>query len=50
VVIYQLLNKDNIVLEFIKTDTLEGQFKIVKDYKNETRPYLLSKNGDELDT
>jgi len=50
VVIYQLMNKDNIVLEFIKTDTLEGQFKIVKEYKNQTRPYLLSKNSNELDT
>ena len=49
-VIYQLMNKDNIVLEFIKTDTLEGQFKIVKEYKNQTRPYLLSKNSNELDT
>jgi len=27
------MNNDNIVLEFIKTDTLEGQFKIVKEYK-----------------
>lgn len=47
---YQLMNKDNIVLEFIKTDTLEGQFKIIKEYKNETRPYLIAKNSNELDT
>lgn len=49
-VTYELMNKDNIVLEFIKTDTLEGQFKILKECKNETRPYLLSKNSNELDT
>ena len=47
---YQLMNKDKVVLEFIKTDTLEGQFKIIKEYKNETRPYLISKNSNELDT
>lgn len=47
---YQLMNKDNIVLEFIKTDTLEGQFKIIKEYKNETIPYLIAKNSNELDT
>ncbi|MCE5219681.1 MAG: HipA domain-containing protein [Clostridium sp.] len=47
---YQLMNKDKVVLEFIKTDTLEGQFKIIKEYKNETRPYLIAKNSNELDT
>lgn len=49
-VIYQLMNKDNIVLEFIKTDTLEGQFKIVTEYKNQARPYLIEKDSNELDT
>lgn len=47
---YQLMNKDNIVLEFIKTDTLEGQFKIVTEYKNQARPYLIEKDSNELDT
>lgn len=49
-IIYQLMNKDNIVLEFIKTDTLEGQFKIVNEYKNQARPYLIEKDSNELDT
>lgn len=48
--IYQLMNKDAVVLEFIKTDTLEGQFKIIKEYENEIKPYLLTQNSDELDT
>lgn len=46
---YQLMNKDNVVLEFIKTDTLEGQFKIIKEHENETRTYLITKNSNELD-
>ena len=49
-VTYQLINKDNIVLEFIKTDTLEGQFKIIKEYESVAWPYLISENSNELDT
>ena len=49
-VIYELMNKDNIVLEFIKTDTLEGQFKIIKEYGSVARPYLIAENSNELDT
>lgn len=49
-VTYQLMNKDNVVLDFIKTDTLEGQFKIMKEYGNVTRPYLIAENSNELDT
>ncbi|WP_252248855.1 HipA domain-containing protein [Clostridium sp. ZBS20] len=48
--IYQLMNKDSVVLEFIKTDTLEDQFKIIKEYEDEIKPYLLTQNSDELDT
>jgi hypothetical protein len=29
---------------------LEGQFKIIKEYENKTKPYLLSKDINELDT
>ena len=47
-VTYQLMNKDNIVLEFIKVDTLEGQFKIMKEYENQTRPYLLAKDSNDF--
>lgn len=49
-VAYELMNKDNVLLEFIKTDTLEGQFKIIKEYENVTRPYLIEKDSKELDT
>jgi hypothetical protein len=49
-VIYQLMNKDNRVLEFIKADTLEGQFKITKEYENQIRPYLIETDSNELDT
>lgn len=48
--IYQLMNKDNLVLEFIKADTLEGQFKIIYENKYANSPYLLKNNSGELDT
>ena len=48
--IYQLMNKDNLVLEFIKSDTLESQFKIVSENKKANFPYMLKNNSDELDT
>lgn len=48
--IYQLMNKDNLVLEFIKADTLEGQFKILSENTKANSPYLLKNNNGELDT
>ncbi|MDU1509766.1 MAG: hypothetical protein E6896_16600 [Clostridium butyricum] len=48
--IYQLMNKDNLVLEFIKADTLEGQFKILSESTKANSPYLLKNNNGELDT
>lgn len=48
--IYQLMNKDNLVLEFIKADTLEGQFKVISEDKDADSPYLLKNNSGELDT
>lgn len=47
---YQLMNKDNLVLEFIKADTLEGQFKIIRENTKANSPYLLKNNNGELDT
>lgn len=44
------MNKDDIVLEFIKVDTLEGQFKIIYENKYVNSPYLLKNNTGELDT
>lgn len=48
--IYQLMNKDNLVLEFVKSDTLESQFKIISENKKANFPYILENNIDELDT
>ncbi len=48
--IYQLMNKDNLILEFIKADTLEGQFKVINENKDANLPYLLKSNTGELDT
>ncbi|MDU6036923.1 MAG: hypothetical protein E6Y83_01145 [Clostridium butyricum] len=44
------MNKDNLVLEFIKADTLEGQFKIIRENTKANSPYLLKNNNGELDT
>ncbi|WP_244834498.1 hypothetical protein [Clostridium sp. BJN0001] len=48
--VYQLMNKDTLVLEFIKADTLEGQFKVVSENTKANSPYLLRNNTGELDT